>query len=504
MGDSAIGPTTGAPHLMNARPNLANVAALFFVSKVGNGYMMIHRRVLLRGALLAPCASRAFAAQNRVFTPEEFGAKGDGVTNDSAAMARLSTAVRLYGGGTVEFRRTTYVVGAQGLQVQGAFAFPPRELLTFVGCSLPLHLKGNGARLLCEPGLRFGVFRDGEPFKHAMPYLGPGVASPYNSMILVEGCTAAVRISDLDLEGPGDRIMVGGQYGDTGWQILSTGLILRNNAGSEIVERVHTHSHCQDGMMIDGVDADTPGVERSLVRVTADSNGRQGCSIVGGRGYRFTGCSFTRSARGSIKSAPGAGVDIEAEGKKHVRDLAFSKCLFSDNGGCGMVADSGDTERVRFENCTFIGTVNWSAWPSKPFFKFEDCTFVGAMTRAFGDSTVARATTFARCTFDDDPARSPTREVFGGGDATAPMVNLGNNQNVSFDKCRFSALHGSVLPWSTGAIYRDCIMAQGNRAFGYPRGQFVGTNRITGKVDLYNSKISGVLTVNGRLIPPSL
>ena len=31
-GDGAIGLTTGAPHLMNARPNLANVAALFFVS----------------------------------------------------------------------------------------------------------------------------------------------------------------------------------------------------------------------------------------------------------------------------------------------------------------------------------------------------------------------------------------------------------------------------------------------------------------------------------------
>ena len=49
----------------------------------------------------------------RTFTPEMFGARGDGRTNDSAAMARVSEAVSANGGGTVVFRRATYLVGAQ-------------------------------------------------------------------------------------------------------------------------------------------------------------------------------------------------------------------------------------------------------------------------------------------------------------------------------------------------------------------------------------------------------
>jgi len=44
-----------------------------------------------------------------------FGAKGDGVTNDTDAFASMSTAIRLRGGGTVELRKTTYLVGRQSV-----------------------------------------------------------------------------------------------------------------------------------------------------------------------------------------------------------------------------------------------------------------------------------------------------------------------------------------------------------------------------------------------------
>src|SRR4051812_4648922 len=46
-------------------------------------------------------------------TPEMFGARGDGVTTDSDAFDRLTQEVSRRGGGTVAFRRTTYLVGRQ-------------------------------------------------------------------------------------------------------------------------------------------------------------------------------------------------------------------------------------------------------------------------------------------------------------------------------------------------------------------------------------------------------
>ena len=76
------------------------------------------RRSVLRGAATLSVAGllprHMAAAAVGAFTPEMFGAKGDGVTNDSAALAQLGQAVTANGGGVVEFAAgRTYLVGSQ-------------------------------------------------------------------------------------------------------------------------------------------------------------------------------------------------------------------------------------------------------------------------------------------------------------------------------------------------------------------------------------------------------
>src|SRR5690348_6156661 len=44
-------------------------------------------------------------------TPEQFGAAGDGQTNDTDAFAKMTAAVNKAGGGRVVLRKTTYIVG---------------------------------------------------------------------------------------------------------------------------------------------------------------------------------------------------------------------------------------------------------------------------------------------------------------------------------------------------------------------------------------------------------
>ncbi|RYY36760.1 hypothetical protein EON62_01535 [archaeon] len=148
------------------------------------GGMDTDRRTLLAMGLVLTCGGPASArlpasaSGDRVFMPEAFGAKGDGVSDDSMAMAALSNAVTLYGGGTVVFRQTTYLVGNQGLQPGGKYMFPPNPLLMFKNCARPLSLLGNGARLQCRNGLRYGVFgANGTREDHPMPYLGDGLAT---------------------------------------------------------------------------------------------------------------------------------------------------------------------------------------------------------------------------------------------------------------------------------------------------------------------------------------
>jgi hypothetical protein len=455
----------------------------------------------LAGAMLG--LPRRAAAAEMVFTPEMFGAKGDGVTNDSVAMAKLAAAVNLNRGGTVEFSRKTYIVGAQRPRPFGTehFSFEPEPLLEFNRCKRPLVVRGNGARLRCASGLRFGIFdaATGRAVNHPMPYTGPGVASPYGYMIKADSCTGPVEISDIELDGNLPGLQIGGPYGDTGWQIAAIGLALLNNRGPETVRAVHSHHHAQDGFYIDGLDAaDAPVQPRKVLNLRSEYNGRQACSIVGGRGYAFEHCTFARTGRSAIVSKPGAGVDIEAEGGKRIRDLSFSDCNFTDNAGPGMVADSGDTEKVSFTRCSFVGTSEWSAWPSKPYFTFRTCTFVGAVARAFGDPAPLRATRFTDCVFNDDPALAPRGQVYGGANGDRPLLDLGDAKNIYFGRCTFLARHSGVLPWSTGAIYENCRMEQVKKTHGFPRGVYRGRNTITGLVDLYGARNEGEVVMNGK------
>ena len=48
---------------------------------------------------------------------------------------------------------------------------------------------------------------------------------------------------------------------------------------------------------------------------------------------------------------------------------------------------------------------------------------------------------------------------------------------------------------------KDVVMSQTASKQAYPRGTYLGANRIEGNVDLTGSKIGGDLTVNGTALP---
>ena len=435
----------------------------------------------------------------RTFTPENFGAAGDGRTNDTDAFARMAAVVNANGGGTVVLQRRTYLVGRQGPDPSSPYAYAPAPIMEFYGCVHDVTIVGNGARIRCADGLRFGTFdrRTGLPTNNAMPnYDVSEIASPYLGMITVQNCTGKVQIENLELDGNLEGLIIGGNYGDTGWQIPACGLRLLNNTGSQHISNVYSHHHALDGVLIDDIpdrDATT-----SFENLVSEYNARQGCSIVGGRNYSFANCRFSHTGKAGLASAPAAGIDIESE-VNPIRNLSFSNCEFSNNTGVGMLADSGDTESATFDNCRFVGTTAWSAWPCKPKFRFTDCQFVGAIVRVFGDADLERVTQFLRCTFTDDPSLSPTGEVYGASWTVADLG--GGDLNVLFDACRFTLKNNLVLPWTLSSTFKNCTMSQLSSRQAYPRGTFTGVNKIDGNVDIYGSKVLGPLTINGTLIP---
>jgi hypothetical protein len=417
--------------------------------------------------------------------PEMYGGLGNGSANDTAAFQSLATAIQAQGGGTINLRPgAVYIVGLQSLVNNGTYMFKGQNILTLNALTKTLVINGNGAIIRLAPGLKFGTFNAaGGSTSHTLPYTGGERSTPLaaNGIISITNCTGKVVVRGFEIDGNEANASWGGPFGDTGWQIEGDGLFLQNNSGGEDID-IYSHHNLRDGGQIIGpVATEASPKNGSRIRLRGDYNTRNAVSLTAGRGYRFVDGKFNNSGQGTHSSAPGAGVDIEAE-SGIIRDVEFENCEFSGNAGVACVSDGGDVQRVSFKQCNFIGQHNWAHWIVKPFFSFEDCLFVGCInfniTRLFGDvagvpkSALPR---FLRCRFTDNGAYSPSGTVANVGTVLNSVASL---DRALFDQCHFRAGY-NINIGSVDGRYRDCsfdLGASGNFLVG---ASFAGVTTIT-------------------------
>ena len=453
--------------------------------------------------LLWPRAAGADAA-SRTFDVRDYGASpAASAPNNTRAFRLASAALSQAGGGTLIIPPGRYRVGDQliALRRGRGYAAQGQPIIRIEKCTLPVAINGTGAVLVAADGLRFGAFDPVSGTAHTapLPFYDADFRADAYRMIDVRDCRGPVTIRGIELDGNSDHYILGGPWGDTGWQVEAIGIMLTANTGGVVVEDVRTHDHGLDGIMVAhaGLTASSPRYPVTLRNVTCDRNGRQGLSWVGGTGLTAIGCRFTRTGKGRFQSAPGAGVDVEAE-ESVCRNGRFVGCTFADNTGVGFLASTGDVADIRVERCRVIGTTSWSAWSYKPRIRFDDCVFVGSIVNAFPSKDPTQATQFRRCRFTDDPKLSPTGKAYHQF-----LADLGGGStNVLFDDCDFNATAPDrALPWTpSDTRYNNCRFRQAGKKIAYPRGVFTGTCtfRTGGNVDLYDSKIRGTVSINGR------
>lgn len=390
--------------------------------------------VIASGTLTTRTLAERFA---EVFNVRDFGAKGDGSTNDTVAFAATATAVNAAGGGKIIIPPGTYIVGLQTFAGVGGlgYSYNESDILKIQNCTKPVIIEGYGAILKAANGLKFGSFDPVTGLVYnpgALPFTDANYrADAYWGMVELRG-NLSVVVRGLELDGNQANLSLGGYFGDTGRQVAANGIYAYGNS-RVLLEDVYAHHHGLDGIIFGytglvETDAATP---HTMINVRSEYNARQGFSWVGGIGMTAINCKFNHTGKGTFSSSPGAGIDIEAESSVCRRGM-FINCEAINNTGVGMVADSGDGGYSTFHDCLFWGTTAYALWANKPGLHFYNCRIYGSPVNAFGSIEPHKRTKFVDCEFEDKT--HPTYGVYSTGGVTFDWGAVGGYDVI---RCSF-------------------------------------------------------------------
>lgn len=383
-------------------------------------------------------------------TPEMFGAKGDGRTDDTAAFQRLSDRLNANDGGEVDLRPGAIYLAGRQTRDSSQYLRPWNIL--HVRNVARLVVRMNGATIRFLPGLKLGAFdpRTGLSRRGPMPHLDRSTRADIGAAISVQR-VGFVSISGGTIDCNSNGMIIGGEWGDTGWQCNQFGIVVHSCPRTEI-SNMRVLDSCQDGILYGyaGISGASPRRPLVMRDVTVDRAARNCVSIVGTNQALIERCTFRRGGEapnariGSFRSAPAACIDIEAEDAE-CRNVVIrdSRLIAGAKTYNVFVADTGPSRDLLVEDTLLVGRV----WTSKPATTFRRCQLFGVFTTVRGGQKVADDNTrIIDCTVTDaTQAGSPLADAHHIIDleAASPGVQIsGTTFSVSRMRLNF---RGGIL-----------------------------------------------------------
>jgi len=494
---SLIGWDTEGTALVNTGPT-TGVGGISDLNVANNAAIQGTKLAFLQAGVGAPGRTVQDKQRERV-SVKDFGAKGDGITDDTSAF--LNAVTYLSGaadsrGGTLHIPAGTYVVNesiaftanADGLHnvfVQGDG--PLCTVLDFAGCAAGTDGVTFGA------GSHFGVRDvaiDNAPGKGIVigRGLAPG-ASSNCSYYIVDN----VRVQGCGGDGVFSQASYAGSY---------TNIWAKNNSGAGInfagfhtsisVGRVEASGNILQGFSLNGI------IYSRFAACGADENGQQGYAFSNLRGVVFSGCGAESNQRdgffgftsdASAVGTPSAGQDI--------RGVVLSGCFAISNSAVGaglyatflglstansraieIVVEGGSAAPTTSTDAAFIlagtsGVINFHKNA------FDDTAFIAA-DGIFGTATVQNQGVAGRsCTLQlgaPQTIATATDTAVNTWNATPIVNDLGatvTTQTIAIPrgvhKVRVSAAMG--LNMTGGTIRTLSIYKNGAKFLGFPIAQ---------------------------------
>lgn len=416
---------------------------------------------------------------------KNFGAKGDGITNDHQAFIAASNFINQNKQNielTIPYG--TYIVGLQSpdntwlLKGTHVFDLSNCQNVTIKGVS---NKNGQKPVIKYTNNLYFGAFQTIN--NQLAPQCTPATDQYNKKICCYIGATFNLNrcsnctIQNLELDGNQNGMIIGGFYGDKGRQLDHRGFQLIN-CNQTNLSNLNIHHFGLDGITV------TSSNNTTIDKVLSNYNGRQGISWVDGNNLTCTNSQFNYTGRSRIYSAPGAGIDIEPENKKDINNGTFTNCQFIGNTGCGILNDrnSNLANNMTFNNCVVAGIYNWSLWVMGTDFNFNNCKIYGNIVHAVKKEdahSIGDFTTFDNCYFSN---------VYNNNKTYAASKYLFDWNNVKVNiKNSVVEASGVALFWLNDLDKRPGLQSQiTNTTFTTDYNQGVLTSINSGAVNVQN------------------
>ena len=301
------------------------------------------------GIVLILTVNSAWSAPAKAVTlnVKDFGAKGDGVTDDYDAMQAAAVAICNAPGATL-----VYPAGVYRINRYRITAGPQKNKvldIRYVGCS-GNTITGSGASIEVKGDFRRAAdLNDGGYWRSYSNSLIP-FAFINSSGFHLTGFEINGNVNKMSRDA---RVVEG-----TGTGITTT------NCKDYVLENLFVHHFATDGIHL-GANSELADQRATVSNVTSTHNARQGLSIAQARQVTVVNSVFADTGRtgGYGSHAPAAGVDVEPGRRPPEEDVAtglivFDHCRFEENIGSQFVSGwPGLVESITVQNSTIKATL---------------------------------------------------------------------------------------------------------------------------------------------------
>ena len=389
---------------------------------------------------------------------KDFGAKGNGRTNDQDAFVKASAFFnKRKGNGKLIIPKGTYLVGRQkfmGNDKNSTICYVGEYALDLRNCDNMIIEGKPGAVLKNNDSLRIGTFfpETGKPFKHSIADINvkpeyAKYASNAGNIIYTNGC-GNIKISGLTIDGNVANFLFGGNWGigRNAFELIHYGIYILDSHDISI-SNCNIKNFACDGIYIANLGQQLKTFKINIDKCKVNYCGRNALSWIGGENIRVTNSVFSNSGQGTVHESPAAGISIEVENSSFCRQGYFYNCTMENNIGSAITSGSKAlSSDVLFKKCIAASPVYFTLFADAASHVFEDCKFYGTALVWYRALSEKDAVKFKRCLFEEN---YKGKKMYDG------TYQLGvEATGVQVDSCIFRAY--TTANYYLNGLTKDC------------------------------------------------